>query len=143
MPNYVYTGMWSEVTKDLNGTYDVDDSVTGFVRTEGPTITINGAWAQNIGEEDRYIDFLGDKAGIRLQYGGNFTIWGAKDGKLYSDTPEYESVNMFQNEIDSFVRCIRTGEKLPSHIDQVIITARMMQAIYDSSDAREEIKLEW
>ena len=50
---------------------------------------------------------------------------------------------MFQNEIDSFIRCIRTGEKLPSHIDQVVITARMMQAIYDSSDAREEIKLEW
>lgn len=32
---------------------------------------------------------------------------------------------------------------IPSHIDRVIITARMMQAIYDSSDAREEIKLEW
>lgn len=145
MPNYVYEGMWSENTKDLNGTYDVDDSVTGFIRTadNGPTITFNGAWAQNIGVHEAYIDFLGDKAGIRLQYGGNFTIWGTKDGKLWQETPEYESVNMFQNEIDSFIRCIRTGEKLPSHIDQVIITARMMQAIYDSSDAGEEIKLAW
>ncbi len=143
MPNYVYEGMWSENTKDLNGTYDVDDSVTGFIRTEGPTVTLNGAWAQNIGVRDAYIDFLGDKAGIRLQYGGNFTIYGTKDGKLWQETPEYDSVNMFQNEIDSFVRCIRTGEKLPSHIDNVIITARMMQAIYDSSDQNEEIKLEW
>ncbi len=144
MPNYVYEGMWSEITKDLNGTYDVDDSVTGFVRTEnGPTISLNGAWAQNIGVGESYIDFLGDKAGIRLQYGGNFTIYGVKDGKLHDETPEYESVNMFQNEIDSFVRCVRSGEILPSHIDKVIITARMMQAIYDSSDAREEIKLEW
>ena len=144
MPNYVYENMWSEVTKDLNGTYDVDDSVTGFIRTEGgPTITLNGAWAQNIGVGEAYIDFLGDKAGIRLNYGGNFTIWGVKDGKLWKDTPAFDSVNMFQNEIDSFIRCIRTGEKLPSHIDKVIITARMMQAIYDSSDAREEIKLEW
>ncbi len=50
---------------------------------------------------------------------------------------------MFQNEIDSFVRCVRTGEKLPSHIDQVIITARMMQAIYDSSDAHAEVRLDW
>ncbi len=145
MPNYVYEGMWSEQTKDLNGTYDVDDSVTGFVRTAdgGPTISLNGAWAQNIGVGESYIDFLGDKAGIRLQYGGNFTVYGVKDGKLWQDTPEYESVNMFQNEIDSFIRCIRTGEKLPSHIDSVIITARMMQAIYDSSDAGEEIKLAW
>lgn len=144
MPNYVYEGMWSENTKDLNGTYDVDDSVTGFIRTQdGPTITVNGAWAQNIGVEDRYIDFLGDKAGIRLQYGGNFTIYGTRDGKLWQDTPVYDSVNMFQHEIDSFVRCIRTGEKMPSHIDQVIITARMMQAIYDSSEERREIVLDW
>ncbi len=144
MPNYVYNSMWSEATKDLNGTYDVDDSVTAFVRTEnGPTITLNGAWAQNIGVENRYIDFLGDKAGIRLNYGGNFTIFGTKDGKLWQKTPEYESVDMFQNEIDSFIRCIRTGEKLPSHIDQAIITARMMQAIYDSSEQKQEIKLEW
>ena len=144
MPNYVYEGMWSENTKDLNGTYDVDDSVTGFIRTEnGPTITLNGAWAQNVGVSERYIDFLGDKGGIRLQYGGDFTFYGVKDGKLWSETPTYESVEMFQNEIDSFVRCIRTGEKLASHIDQVIITARMMQAIYDSSDAGREIALEW
>ncbi len=144
MKNYVYEGMWSENTKDLNGTYDVDDSVTGLVRTEnGPTISLNGAWAQNIGVGESYIDFLGDKAGIRLNYGGNFTIFGTRDGKLWRDTPEYESVDMFQNEIDSFIRCIRTGEKLASHIDQVIITARMMQAIYDSSDRREEVKLSW
>lgn len=144
MPNYVYTSMWSENTKNLNGTYDVDDSVTGFVRTEGgPTITMNGAWAQNIGVGETYIDFLGDKAGIRLKYGGNYTIYGTKDGQLWQETPEYESVPMFQNEIDSFVRCIKTGEKLPSHIDRVIITARMMQALYDSSDLNREISLEW
>ena len=143
MPNYVYEGMWAEDTKDVNGTYDVDDSVTGFIRTEGPTITFNGAWAQNIGVSEPYIDFLGDKAGIRLKYGGDFTLFGTKDGKLTKEVPEYDSVNTFQNEIDSFIRCIQTGEKLPSHIDQVIITARMMQAIYDSSEQNQEIKLEW
>jgi predicted dehydrogenase len=70
-------------------------------------------------------------------------VYGTKDGKLWSEIPEYESVNMFENEINSFIRCIRTGEKLPSHIDSVIITARMMQAIYDSSDSGHEIQLDW
>lgn len=143
MKNYVYESMWAEQTKDLNGTYDVDDYVSAFVRTEGPTISINGAWAENIGGEERYIDFIGTKAGIRLYYGGNFTIYGTKDNKLYSETPEYDSVNMFQNEIDSFIRCIHTGEKLPSHIDSVIITARMMQAIYDSSESGKEVTIDW
>ncbi len=141
MKNYVYESMWAENTKDVeHGTYDVDDSVTAFVRTEGPTISINGAWAQNIGPSDTYIDFLGTKAGIRLQYGGNFTVYGTKDGKLNDYTPEYESVNMFQNEINSFVRCVQTGEKLPSHIDRNILTSKLMQGIYDSSAKGEEVK---
>ena len=141
MPNYVYESMWSEMTKDLNGTYDVDDYVSGFIRTSGPTVTLNGAWAQNVGVNEMYIDFLGDKAGIRLNYGADFTVFGTKDGKLWSEKPTFDNTNMFQNEINSFLRCIRTGEKLPSHIDQVIVTAKMMQAIYDSSDAGKEIAL--
>ena len=36
---------------------------------------------------------------------------------------------------------IPTGEKLPSHIDTVIVTAKMMQAIYDSSAEHKEITL--
>ena len=47
----------------------------------------------------------------------------------------------FQNEIDAFINCIKTGEKLPSHIDTVVITAQMMQAIYDSSAEHREIVL--
>ena len=142
MKNYVYESMWSEMTKDVeHGTYDVDDSVTAFIRTEGPALTVHGAWAQNIGVGETYIDFMGDKAGIRLNYGGGFTMWGTKDGTLTSERFDFEGCNMFQNEIDSFLRCIRTGEKLPSHIDQFVITSKMMQAIYDSSDADKEIDL--
>ena len=48
MKNYVYEDMWAG-PPTYDGVYDVDDSVTGLVRTEGPVITINGAWAQNIG----------------------------------------------------------------------------------------------
>ena len=40
---YVYESMWAgPPVKD--GVYDVDDMVTGFVRTEGPTLSFNGAW---------------------------------------------------------------------------------------------------
>ena len=142
MPNYVYRSMWAESTKDLNGTYDVDDFVTGFIRTEGPTISLNGAWAQNVGTEERYIDFLGTKAGIRLNYGGDFTVFGTKDGELIDYKPEYVSKPMFEEEIDAFLRSVQDGERQPSHIDTVIITARMMQALYDSSEAGCEIVLD-
>ncbi len=142
IPNYVYRGMWAEDTKNLNGIYDVDDFVSAFVRTNGPTVSINGAWAQNLEIGESFIDFLGTKAGIRLQYGGKFEIFGVHDGQLTREKPEYEMCDMFHNEIASFLRCIETGEKLPSHIDTVIVTAKLMQGIYDSSAASREISME-
>ena len=140
MRGYAYKDMWAG-PPDYSGTYDVEDSVTGMIRTDGPTITLNGAWAQNIGVPEMFIDFMGEKAGIRLQYGETFTLYTAEHGALVSYTPEYTARNHFENEIDAFLQCIRTGEKLASHIDTVIITAQIMQAIYDSAAKHAEISL--
>ena len=141
MKEYVFTDMWAARKPKYDGVYDVDDSVTGLIRTSGPVITLNGAWAQNIGEEERYIDFMGDKGGIRLQYGSDFTVYTTENNGLISFTPKFQTREMFQNEIDGFINCIKTGEKLPSHIDTVIVTAKMMQAIYDSAEQHKEIVL--
>ena len=140
MKNYAYKDMWAG-PPDYSGTYDVDDSVTGMIRTTGPVISFNGAWAQNIGQREMYIDFMGDKAGIRLQYGAEFTVYTFEHGALEQYTPEFTMRNHFENEINAFLACIRSGEKLPSHIDTVIITAKMMQAIYDSAEQHREIQL--
>jgi len=136
--NYSYLNMWAGPPK-YDGTYDVDDFVTGMIRTAGPTISLNGAWAQNIGVSETYIDFLGDKAGIRLQYGADFKLYSTKDGALLETIPQFKSSNHFQNEIDSFITCIQTGEKLPSHIDTAILSSKIIQAIYDSSDNGREV----
>ena len=141
MKNYVYTDMWAGPPK-YDGVYDVDDSVTALIRTKGPVITVNGAWAQNIGESEQYIDFMGDKGGIRLHYGKDFDVYTTEDGALVKYTPQFQMRDHFQNEIDAFLRCIKTGEKLPSHIDTVIVTAEMMQAIYDSAEQHKEIALQ-
>ncbi len=140
MENYAYKEMWAG-PPDFSGTYDVDDSVTALVRTEGPTITVHGAWAQNIGVKEMYIDFIGDKAGIRLSYGADFTVYTAENGALVSYKPEFKTRDMFQNEIDAFLRCVETREKLPSHIDTVVITSAIMQAIYDSAEAHHEVRV--
>ena len=142
MADYVYTGMWAENTKDLNGTYDVDDSVTGIVRTEGPVISFTGAWAQNIGISETYIDFMGDKAGIRLNYCGDFTIYGVKDGMLTEEKVKCSTTDMYENEVNDFIRCIGTGEKNRQYIDRAVLTSKIMQAIYDSSESHREMTVE-
>lgn len=137
---YVYRDMWAGPPK-ADGVYDVEDSVTGLIRTEGPVITLHGAWAQNIGEDEMYIDFMGDKGGIRLQYGADFKVYTTKCGALVEYKPEFKSNNHFENEINAFIDCMKTGEKLPSHIDTNVITAQIMQAIYDSAESHREIVL--
>ena len=130
------------MTKDVNGTYDVDDSVVGLIRTEGPVITINGAWAQNIGVSETYIDFMGTKGGIRLQYGGDFVIYTTENGALVEKKPMYRKGNMFLKEITAFVNDVTTREPLPSRIDVNIKTSQIMQAIYDSAEQHKEVTIE-
>lgn len=138
MKSYVYNSMWAG-PPNYAGKYDVDDSVTALIRTEGPVITLNGAWAQNIGHQEMFVDFIGEKAGIRLQYGGDFEIFGVRDGELYSEKPEYEDGDHYSKEINAFIENIENGGKLPSNIDYVIPSAKILQAIYDSSDKNREI----
>ncbi|MEG0048865.1 MAG: Gfo/Idh/MocA family oxidoreductase [Clostridia bacterium] len=140
MDEYVYKDMWAGPPKS-DGIYDVEDSVTALIRTAGPVITVHGAWAQNIGENEMYIDFMGDQAGIRLQYGADFTLYTAENGALVSYQPQFNRRDPVENEINAFVDCVLTGKKLPSHIDTAIITSSIMQAIYDSAAVHHEIAL--
>jgi len=139
MKDYTYLNMWTD--PHFDGTYDVDDSVTGIIRTTGPVISIHGAWAQNIGEREMYIDFMGDKGGIRLQYGSKFTLYTVENGALIQYTPEFRTTNHFTNEINAFVDCVKNPKKLPSHIDHAILTSQIMQAVYDSAEQHREVVL--
>jgi len=141
MKDYAYTDMWAG-PPDYNGTYDVDDFVTAIIKTDKATISLNGAWAQNIGKDEMFVDFLGDKAGIRHQYFEPFTLYGQKEGALTETEFNYSGTDFlefFHEEIGAFISAVKTGEKLRSHIDTVIITAQIMQAIYDSSETGREI----
>lgn len=141
MKNYVFYDMWAG-PPNYDGVYDVDDSVTAFIRTAGPTITLNGAWAQNITNEDMSIEFLGTKGGIKFRYRGDFDLTVCENGKIITETPKIESNNMFATEINSFLNCIKTGEKTRANIDNVIISQKVLDSIYESSDKNTEIKLQ-
>lgn len=137
--NYTCLSMWAKDSSSQDGTYDVDDSVAGIVRTSGPFISFNGAWAQNVGVSESYIDFMGDKAGIRLQYCSDFRLWSVKNGMLTEMKVACATTDMYQNEINDFIRCIKTGDHNQQHIDYAVETSKILQAIYDSSDSDSEI----
>ena len=137
MASYKYKGMWAEDTKNLNGTNDVDDFVTGYVRTDKASISINGAWAQNLDKTEMLVDILGDKKGARLYYQGKFEVF---DGEtLETENPEYDIPNQFLEEDKAFLECIDTGVKTRANIDNVLETAKLLDMLYQSADAHKEI----
>ena len=86
-----------------------------------------------------YIDFLGDKGGARLSYGGQFTFWDGATLKSY--TSGHEIPDMYKEENEAFLQSIDTGVKDKNHIDYVLESARLLQVLYDSSEQNKEIKL--
>ena len=140
MKEYKYKSMWAEDTKDVEGgVNDVDDFISGYVRTDKASISLNGAWAQNINKEEMFIDFLGDKAGARLTYGGKFELYDAKT--LETITPECDIPYMFLCEDRAFIESITTGVKSRSHIDNVLESAKLLDFLYQSAELGKEISL--
>ena len=82
-------------------------------------------------------DFMGDKAGARLDYGNKFVF---TDGStLESNTPDYEITNMYQNESRGFIDSINNGTPNRSDIERVLETAKLLEALYKSAELKKEI----
>ncbi len=140
MKAYKYNSMWAEDTADFeNGTNDVDDFITGYIRTDKASISFNGAWAQNLDKNEMFIDFLGDKKGARLTYGGKFEVYDAQT--LEAVTPEYDIPDMYLCEDNAFIESITTGEKTRSNIDNVLESAKLLDSLYRSAEIGKEIEL--
>ena len=140
MKEYKYRSMWAEETKNVEtGVNDVDDFVTGHVRTDKATISFNGAWAQNLDKGEAYIDFLGDKKGARLSYCGQFELF---DGQtLETVKTEHELPDFYQSEDLAFFESVRSGEKNRNHIDNILESMKLLDTLYRSSAEKKEIAL--
>ena len=140
--DYEVAYAWAEVDKSpYDGINDVEELITGFIRTDKASITFNGAWAQNIDIPEMYIDFMGDKGGVRMMYNGPFTIF-TNDGKMFQTiTPDYNNADMFYDEDDAFLQSVLTGEKSRSNIEYVLPSAQLLDAIYLSGEEGKEIVL--
>lgn len=140
MRSYKYVNMWAEDTKNVeNGVNDVDDFVGGFIRTDKANISFNGAWAQNIDANDMFIDFMGDKGGIRLTYGGTFTFTSGET--LETVTPEYEMPDMYEEEDRAFAASMLSGKHNKAHIENILESAKLLDALYESAAKHKELTL--
>ncbi len=138
MKSYKYRSMWASGTADIeNGVNDVDDFVTGYIRTDKASISFNGAWAQNLDKSEMFIDFLGDQGGARLDYTKQFIF---TDGAtIQTEQSDHEIPDMYQCEDEAFIRSVQTGVKDRNHIENILESMRLLDSLYQSADLRREI----
>ncbi|MBI4975872.1 MAG: Gfo/Idh/MocA family oxidoreductase [Spirochaetes bacterium] len=139
MKDYAYTSMWAGPPK-YEGVYDVEEFVSGVIRTKGPSINFEGAWAHNIDKPSMYLDFIGTKAGLRLEYRKGFTMYGSENGNLFEKTPRAKEINDFHAEMRAFIDSCGDGKPNRAHIDNVIISQKVIDAFYRSAaEGREAV----
>ena len=139
MRDYVYLDMHAEDTKDLNGKFDVDDFVSGYIRTDKASVSFNGAWAQNLDHDEMYVDFLGDKGGARLDYCGMITYYTVENGVLETRKPAYKIPDMYCEEDRAFLNDVRSGGVPKNEIHAVLESAKLLDALYESAGKKREI----
>ena len=114
---------------------DVEDYAFGLAQSDsGITLSFEGAWAQNIGDEEKYIDFLGDKGAARFNYYRGYTLWGKGGEKLRECENCYDG-KMYENELKSFADDIlKRRFDSRNAVKNVLSSAELIDMIYAFSD---------
>ena len=120
---------------------DVEEYVTGLVRLDKYSINFTGAWAQNIDHEEWFIDFLGDKGGIRLKYCGNYELFTEKNRVFVTKKPCFKVHDMSYSEHLAFRSSVITRVPTRAYIDNLLNTANILDGLYRSAEKGEEVKL--
>jgi predicted dehydrogenase len=123
--------------------FDVDDCALAFIRMKnGATVQVEISWASHQKENDMYnVELFGTDAGALLYPGEIFRLDG--DLKAYVDISDmrmplpYPHGDRFVN----FVRGILGEEKLCVSHDESLKVQRIIDAVYESSATRREVRL--
>lgn len=117
----------------------MEESVSGIVRTPDTFISFNGAWAQNVNKRDFYIDLLGDKGGVRIDYFTGYTRWGAENGRLFERKPLANGGNPYALQAEEFAEAVLRDKPSRAEIRSVLPSQRLLDMIYASSEQNREI----
>lgn len=117
--------------------FEVEDFGMGTIKFEnGLTVTLETSWASHI-EGAGTTFFMGDKAGATLHPPRIFTD---KDDEMVSYEPEI--LTGLLGEFESFHHAIRNELPSPVPADKVLLTTKIFDAIYESSETGRSVKID-
>ena len=123
---------------------DVEDTVAAFLVLEGgASLTLEVSWAVLLEKNFPYLNLFGTDGAALLN---PFRIHKELGGNLLNVTPALESIKniykqSYEQELDHFLRCITQGEKPMASAEEGREIMRIIDAIYQSAEARREVRL--
>lgn len=123
---------------------DVEDLATALVRFEdGSVLNVEASFSLNIKNDEGKMIFCGTKAGASLN--PELELYGELDGFMTDVSLRAETTmnlgNMFRQEIDHFVDCVRDGTECLSPAEDGVEMMRILNAIYESAKTGHEVIL--
>jgi predicted dehydrogenase len=143
--DYAYVEMWGE--DQGAGEFDVDDSVSAFIRCEdGTTISLEVSWAANRPNSKQYY-VRGTDAGAGLDIGtGDLTLYETDDvnGMHHRTTDiETQTNEPHVDETRRFVEAVAEGEAPRRNtVSQALTVQKVIDGIYRSSEVGEAVRIE-
>jgi len=144
MKNYVFESMWAGPPR-LDGVCDVEDAAHALIRFEdGATLEVNTTWAGNFPDDamPNNMVFMGDKAGLSFQLGGETLKMATEDDGCNVDvTPKLAPVSRCAEQIKAFVHSVETRSTPRATGEQGQTVQSLLDAIYESSQKDREVEL--
>ena len=144
-PNIKTSQAYVSTSKTDNDICDVEDLATALIRYDnGAVLSVEASFSLNIKKDEGKIEFFGTKGGAKLEPElemyteiNNYMADVTLDAKTALDFN-----GLFQNEIDHYVNCIKTGDtKSLSPAEDGIEIMRILMAIYESAETGHEVIL--
>jgi len=143
--DYTYIDMWGDDSGPED--FDVDDSVSAFIRTaDGATVSLEAAWATNRPENNDFF-VRGTEAGARFDRGnGDLTLFenGIGGGHHLTDTTvDTREVDTHRAEQAAFLEAVATGEApVRNTVEQALTVQRVIDGIYRSTDEGRTVRID-
>jgi predicted dehydrogenase len=123
---------------------EVEDTLAALLVFEnGASLSLEVSWALLLEKNFPYLNIFGTHGAALLN---PFRIHKELNGNLLNVTPALDSTKniykqSYEAELDHFIRCLTLGEKPIVTADEGVALMKVIDAVYQSAEARREVRL--